>query len=578
MSTTSQESEERAVPSHLYYLGTLILSFSLIRLFKYKYLDEGVDLRKLRKQVLVEILLHHGVTHGSKIGRNQLLKLFNSKVYANRLQILSEYWQSLAQTKTESNASNLDTNDHFSLGLSSLSPPVNPTYPSSHSSLEADLPDVSHCNQPSPAPNTSHQVGSQAVESGSSQVIASDPSQAIVPGSSQASSSNRRGILFPRPSLYREASSYRSAARRRPSLFRNSISIVDSYIRFPGSRAIARQSSGLRPITSNSLQTPSSSRLRFFAPHPFFGRDVSSYHSTAISNPPQLGNSTPAVSGSNRLPGLRTGSHQTLGLDSEATSASQPPSSSRQDTFARKPLFHHETLFYPNTESDNDNREFRGFYVNLPPVSQQQGPIDSIASSERHPSSAQTTLPNLGQETPSEPIHKYYSRMIFTKFKLLLWKTLASIFIILIIYGLFFGLVYINIQITRSIPTKLPQLGFWHILFILFFLSVFAVKLWKIYHDFVKMCAMQRLIYTAVQEILDELKRKRLLSIRNSLFHPYSSSPIRDFYYRFIQDYPERIDLWIEVFGVIDNHPNVMTVRRKVDGEEIAYWDYMPSE
>lgn len=517
MSTTSQESEERAVPSHLYYLGTLILSFSLIRLFKCKYLDEGVDLRKLRKQVLVEILLHHGVTHSPKIGRNQLLKLFNSKVYANRLQILSEYWQSLAQTETESDASNLDTNDHFSLNSSSLSPPVNPAYPSSHSSLEADLPDVLHCNQPSPAPNTSHQVGSQAVASdssqitasGSSQVIASDPSQAIAPGSSQASSSNRRGILFPRPSLYREASSYRSAASPRPSLFRNSISIVDNYIRFPGSRAIARQSSGLRPITSNSLQTPSSSR---------------------------------------------------------------------QDTFARKPLFHHETLFYPNAESDNDSREIRGFYVNLSPVSQQQEPLDSIASSERHPSSAQTTLPSLGQETPPEPIHKYYSRMIFTNFKLLLWKTLASIFIILIIYGLFFSLVYINIQITRSIPTKLPQLGFWHILFILFFLSVFAVKLWKIYHDFVKRCAMQRLIYTVVQEILDELKRKRLLSIRNSLFHPYSSSPIRDFYYRLIQDYPERIDLWIEVFGVIDNHPNVMTVRRKVDGKEIAYWDYMPSE
>ncbi|CEJ00347.1 hypothetical protein RMCBS344292_14405 [Rhizopus microsporus] len=482
MSTISQESEERAVPSHLYYL------------------DEGVDLRKLRKQVLVEILLHHGVTHSPKIGRNQLLKLFNSKVYANRLQILSEYWQSLAQTETESDASNLDTNDHFSLNSSSLSPPVNPTYSSSHSSLEADLPDVLHCNQPSPAPNTSHQVGSQAVASyssqitasGSSQVIASDPSQAIAPGSSQASSSNRRGILFPRPSLYREASSYRSAASPRPSLFRNSISIVDNYIRFPGSRAIARQLSGLRPITSNSLQIPSSSR---------------------------------------------------------------------QDTFAH-----------------NDNREIRGFYVNLPPVSQQQEPLDSIASSERHPSSAQTTLPSLGQETPLEPIHKYYSRMIFTNFKLLLWKTLASIFIILIIYGLFFGLVYINIQITRSIPTKLPQLGFWHILFILFFLSVFAVKLWKICHDFVKRCAMQRLIYTVVQEILDELKRKRLLSIRNLLFHPYSSSPIRDFYYRLIQDYPERIDLWIEVFGVIDNHPNVMTVRRKVDGKEIAYWDYMPSE
>ncbi|RCH83335.1 hypothetical protein CU097_007276, partial [Rhizopus azygosporus] len=274
---------------------------------------------------------------------------------------------------------------------------------------------------------------------------------------------------------------------------------------------------------------------------------------TASSNPPQLGNSAPAVSDSDHIPGLRTGSHQTLDLGSKTPSASQPLSSSRQDTFA---------------QSDNDNREFRGFYVNLPLVSQQQGLIDSVVSSERHPSSAQTTVPNLGQEIPSEAIHKYCSRMLFTKFKLLLRKTLVSIFIILIIYGLFFDYTFI--------PTKLPRLGFWHVL--LFFLSVIAVKLWKIYHDSVKRRAVQRLIYTAVQEILDELKRKRLLSIRNSLFHPYSSLPIRDFYCRFIQNYPERIDLWIEVFGVIDNHPNVMTVRRKVDGEEIAHWDYKPSE
>lgn len=82
-------------------------------------------------------------------------------------------------------------------------------------------------------------------------------------------------------------------------------------------------------------------------------------------------------------------------------------------------------------------------------MSQQQGLIDSVVSSERHPSSAQTTVPNLGQEIPSEAIHKYCSRMLFTKFKLLLRKTLVSIFIILIIYGLFFGLVYINIQITH---------------------------------------------------------------------------------------------------------------------------------
>ncbi|CEG82981.1 hypothetical protein RMATCC62417_16966 [Rhizopus microsporus] len=560
MSTTSQESEERAVPSHLYYL------------------DEGVDLRKLRKQVLVEILPHHGVTHSPKMGRNQLLKLFNRKVYVNRLQILNEYWQSLAQAETESDASNLDTNDYLSLGSSPPSSSVNPTYPSSHSSLEADLPGVSHYNQPSSAPYTSHQVGSQVVASDSSQVIASDPSQVIASGSSQTSSSNRQGVFFPRPSLYREASSYRSAVGPRPSLFRNSIPIVDDYIRFPGSRAKPRQSFGFRPIASNSLQTPSSNRLRFFTPHPFFGREVSSYHSTASSSPPQLGISTPAVSDSDRLPGLRTGSHQTLGLDSTTSSASQPPSSSRQDTFARKPLFHHETLFYPNTESDNDNREFRGFYVNLPSVSQQQGSIDSIASFERHPSSAQTTLPNLGQEVPSEPIHNYCSRTFFTKFIPLLWKTLASIFIILIIYGLFFGLIYINIQITRFIPTKLPQLGFWCVPFILLFLSVIAVKLWKICYDFVKRRAIQRLIDTAVRDTLDGLKRKRLLSIRNPLFHPDSSSPVRDFYYRFIQDYPEHTDLWIEVFDVIDNHSNVITVRGKIDGEEIAHWDYRPSE
>lgn len=210
-------------------------------------------------------------------------------------------------------------------------------------------------------------------------------------------------------------------------------------------------------------------------------------------------------------------------------------------------------------------------------MSQPQGPINSIASSERHPSSAQATLSNLDQEVPSEPIHKYCNRMLFTKFIPLLRKTLAFVFIILIIDSLFFGLVYINIQITHFLPTKLPQLGFWYMLFILFFFSVIAVKLWKVYHNFVKRRTIQRLIDIAVREILDGLKRKRLPSIRNSLFHPYSSLPIRDFYYRFIQDYPEHIDLWIEIFGVIDNHPNVMTVRRKVDGEEIAHWDYRSS-
>ncbi|ORE10624.1 hypothetical protein BCV72DRAFT_301791 [Rhizopus microsporus var. microsporus] len=568
MSTTSQESEERAVPSHLYYL------------------DEDVDLRKLCKQVLAETLLHHGITHKPNMGRNQLLKLFNKKVYGNRLQILNEYWQSLAQTETESDASNLDTNDYLSLGSSPPSSSVNPTYPLSHISLETKLPGVSHYNQPSPASYTSDQVGSQAVASDSSQVIASDPSQVIASdpsqviasGSSQSSSSNRQGVFFPRPSLYHEASSYRSAAGPRPSLFRNSISTVDDYIRFPESRAKPRQSFGLHPIASSWLKTPSSSRLRFFAPHPFFGREVSSYHSTASSNPPQLGNSTPAVSDSDRLPGPRAESHQTLGLDSTTLSAPQPPSSSRQDTFARKSPFHHETLFYPNTESDSDNREFCGFYVNLPSVSQQQGPIDSIASSERHPSSAQTTVPNLGQKVPSEPIHNYYSRILFTKFIPLLWKTLVSIFIILIIYSLFFGLIYINIQITRSIPTKLPQLEFWCVPFILFFLSVIAVKLWKICYGFVKRRAIQRLIDTAARDILDGLEHKRLLSIRNPLFHPYSLSPIGDFYYRFIQDYPEYIDLWIEIFDVINNHPDVMIVRRKIDGEEIAHWDYRRPE
>ena len=89
-------------------------------------------------------------------------------------------------------------------------------------------------------------------------------------------------------------------------------------------------------LTSDTIKQ----QTTLFHSSSFFGRNASSYHSTASSNPPQLGNSAPAVSDSDHIPGLRTGSHQTLDLGSKTPSASQPLSSSRQDTFARKPLFH----------------------------------------------------------------------------------------------------------------------------------------------------------------------------------------------------------------------------------------------
>ncbi|RCH87843.1 hypothetical protein CU097_009709 [Rhizopus azygosporus] len=44
----------------------------------------------------------------------------------------------------------------------------------------------------------------------------------------------------------------------------------------------------------------------------------------------------------------------------------------------------------------------------------------------------------------------------------------------------------------------------------------------------------------------------------------------------FIQAYPEQVDLWEEVFNVIENHRDVATIRRVEDGEEVDAWDYGP--
>ncbi|KAL4209550.1 hypothetical protein AB4K20DRAFT_1986436 [Rhizopus microsporus] len=79
-----------------------------------------------------------------------------------------------------------------------------------------------------------------------------------------------------------------------------------------------------------------------------------------------------------------------------------------------------------------------------------------------------------------------------------------------------------------------------------------------------------------VDRILDELKRKCALCERRSFFHPHSSLPIRHFYSQFIQVYPEQVDLWEEVFNIIENHRDAVTIRRVEDGEEVDVWNYGP--
>lgn len=79
-----------------------------------------------------------------------------------------------------------------------------------------------------------------------------------------------------------------------------------------------------------------------------------------------------------------------------------------------------------------------------------------------------------------------------------------------------------------------------------------------------------------MDRILDELKRKCVLWERRSFFHPHSSLPIMRFYNQFIQAYPEQVDLWEEVFNVIENHRDVAAIRRVEDGEEVDAWDYGP--
>ncbi|CAO3692080.1 hypothetical protein CU097_007922 [Rhizopus azygosporus] len=118
-----------------------------------------------------------------------------------------------------------------------------------------------------------------------------------------------------------------------------------------------------------------------------------------------------------------------------------------------------------------------------------------------------------------------------------------------------------DMEITHFIPIQLPQIDLLLLPFVLFLSITTIVELWKI---------------AVVDRILDELKRKCALCERRSFFHPHSSLPIRHFYSQFIQVYPEQVDLWEEVFNIIENHRDAVTIRRVEDGEEVDVWNYGP--
>ncbi|CEG70241.1 hypothetical protein RMATCC62417_06173 [Rhizopus microsporus] len=531
MTTSPQEPEGREIPSHLYYL------------------EEGVNLRRFQKQDLLDILLQNGIEHDPNVGRNQLLRLFNSRIYVNRLQILNEYWQSLqpgtgsdssslyfdatdrsfTQTETESDFSNLyvDVNDHFSVSSSPVSSALNSTYHSSHSSLEADLPDVSRYSRSSPAPTAEPQAGSQAMASGSSQAIAS--------GFSQASPSIRYGFLAPWPFYHQE--SY-----LRWPLFSEILSEV------PNDDPLAISTNSNLPVATELfgswIPRPLASDSRGFAAYkPRWRPDVAAFPNIFNSGlrfpktilPPNNYNSSL---------GYMTRLRGPFDFDVASSSSFQTSSINRHNIAALQRFSHRLTAAdFPRA---TDNRELSG-YDNLPPV------IKSF-------------------ELPTGSLFRYFVRGAFREFIFFLLRNFIPVLLTFIIYGS----MYMDMEITRFISTEQPEIGLLLVPIVLFLSIATVTELWRMYHDFIKRRARQRIIDAVVDRILDELKRKCALWERGSFFHPHSSLPIRYFYNQFILAYPDQADLWEEVFDAIENNRDVTTFRRAEEGEEVDVWDYRP--
>ncbi|KAG1170819.1 hypothetical protein G6F70_007430 [Rhizopus microsporus] len=505
------------------------------------YSEEGVNLRKFRKQDLLDILLQNGIEHDSNMGRSQLLRLFNSRIYVNRLQILNEYWQllqpgtgsdssslyfdeadrSFTQTETESDSSNLyiDASDHFSAGSLRASPVLDSTYHSSHSSLEVDLPDVSRYSRSSPAPTTGPQVGSQA--------MASD--------SSQASSSTRYGLLAPWPF-------YHQASYLRQPLFSEILSEV------PDDGPLAISTKSKLPVATELFGSwicpPLTSDSRGFAAYkPRWRPDVAAFPN--IFNPRLRFPKTilPPSSYDSSL-GYTTRLRGPFDFDVASSNSFQTSSINTRNIAALQQLSCHLTAAdFPRA---TDNRESSG-YDNLPPA-----------------------MKNF--ELPTSSLFRYFVRRIFREFIFFLLKNFVPALLALMVYGS----MYMDMEIMRFISTEQPEIGLLLVPIVLFLSIATVTGLWRMYHGFIKRRARQRIIDAVVDRILNELKRKCALWKRGSFFHPHSSQPIRHFYNQFILAYPDKADLWEEVFNAIENNRDTMTVRRIEEGEEIDAWDYRP--
>lgn len=487
------------------------------------YPGEDVNLRKLRKQTLIDILVQNNIEHDPNVGRSQLLRLFNSSVYSNRLQILNEYWQSLAQTETESDASNLyfDANDHFSIDSSLLSSSINSTHHSSHSSLEADLPDISHFTRVSPTPNTDTQI--------------------IASGSSRTSSSNIRCILTPRPFYNHQVSSYHNATGPTQPLFGDLLSIVDDHDPLARYNTRSQIPPGPEPLASRTSRQLTNSIRGFSTFEPLLPHDMSAYHNTFGPRQSLSLNRISTTYDYRPSPEYITRPPHPFDFHVPIVSSTLASSSNRQDAFVHQSLFRRMTV--SDCDKATDSRESFGY----------------------------AKLPSEDDKTSAGSVFKYFKKS-FRMLISLLARNFAPILLTLIIYGS----IYVTMEIKHFISTELSQIGILLIPPFSLFFTTTIVKLRKTYNDLTKRRASQKIKNTVVDKILSELKRKCALWERSSFFHPHPSLPIRDFYNQFIQAYPEHADLWEEIFSVIDNHKDIVTVKIMDDGEEVDAWDYRP--
>jgi hypothetical protein len=375
----------------------------------------------------------------------------------------------------------------------------------------------------------------QAIESSFSQAIASSSSQAIALNSSQASSSTRYGYLAPR-------SFYHQEPYLRRSLFSEILSEV------PDDDPLAISTKSKLPVATELfgswIPRPLAGDSRDFAAYkPRWCPDVAAFPN--IFNPRlHFPKTILQPNDYDSSLGCMRRSRGPFDFDTASSSSFQTSSINKRNIAALQRFSRRLTAAdFPRA---TNNRETSG-YDNLPPV-----------------------MKNF--ELPTGSLFKYFVREIFREFIFFLLRNFVLALLTLMVYGS----IYMDMEITRFISTEQPEIGLLLVHIVLFLSIATVTELWRMYNDFIKRRARQRIINAVVDRILDELKRKCALWERGSFFHPHSSLPIKHFYNQFILAYPDQTDLWEEVFNAIENNRDVTTVRRVEEGEEVDAWDYRP--